>query len=292
VESSQQTGDAPAVTMDPATSKSTVPPSGADLSMQQELLEPDDSWLHDFYKECGREVTLAYTTLNQMKNWAIVVQAAIIAAAVSFTGRVPTIQLSGITRPEFAPMVGASLAYLFTLRFFVRAILCYNNLLRWNQLQRSVINAVLLPQPDARRDGSTRAQRIEALRADINLCYYRWLATIPRKKQFLSNLKLGFGLLLALPAFLTIWGSVALWDVPLVRGIAFFVLGGTGIEIADFLMSGYFNDVAAANRRGVQRNPLEESATTYIVAWIGNLLVAALITAWPLIKHCLARLPP
>ncbi len=36
----------------------------------------DDAWLHDFYKECGREATLAYTTLNQMKNWAMVIAAA------------------------------------------------------------------------------------------------------------------------------------------------------------------------------------------------------------------------
>ena len=34
------------------------------------------TWLHDFYKECGREATLAYTTLNQMKNWAMVIAAA------------------------------------------------------------------------------------------------------------------------------------------------------------------------------------------------------------------------
>src|SRR5687767_6165523 len=89
-----------------------------------------DDWLRDFYKECGREVTLAYTTLNQMKNWAIVVQASIIAAAVSF-GRSQATGESGL----FPILVGALLAYVFTARFFVRAILCYLNLLRWNTLQ-------------------------------------------------------------------------------------------------------------------------------------------------------------
>src|SRR5574341_1741574 len=39
----------------------------------------DQKWLEAFYKECGREVTLAYTTLNQMKNWAMIV----VAAAIS-----------------------------------------------------------------------------------------------------------------------------------------------------------------------------------------------------------------
>src|SRR5947199_10747156 len=90
----------------------------------------DDAWLRDFYKECGREVTLAYTTLNQMKNWAIVVQAAIIASVASF-GRALLQSPKNEADPDLsvAIVIGAVLAYLFTLRFFVRAILCYINLL-------------------------------------------------------------------------------------------------------------------------------------------------------------------
>lgn len=38
--------------------------------------ELDKAWVETFYRECGREVTLAYTTLNQMKNWAMTVVAA------------------------------------------------------------------------------------------------------------------------------------------------------------------------------------------------------------------------
>ena len=40
----------------------------------------DTAWIDTFYKECGREVTLAYTTLNQMKNWAMTIAAAALAA--------------------------------------------------------------------------------------------------------------------------------------------------------------------------------------------------------------------
>lgn len=270
--------------------QSAVSPADAGLNRGHQQLDRDDPWLHDFYKECGREVTLAYTTLNQMKNWAIVVQAAIIAAVVSFSRNAPNEGWSAFARPEFALVVGASLAYLFTLRFFIRAILCYINLLRWNQLQRAVVNAVLLPHPLSRSGGVTAEQHWEALRSDIDLYYHRWLSPIPRKKQVLSNLKLGFGLLLTLPVFFTAWGTVLLWDLPLARGIAFFVLGGTLIEVIDFLMSGFFNDPNAADRKAARKNPLEESPTTYVVAWVVNLLGAGAIAAWPVIRRGLEQL--
>src|SRR5437667_1333397 len=86
-----------------------------------------DSWLHDFYKECGREVTLAYTTLNQMKNWAMIVAAAAISGLSFGT--------SGRHYPNPVMFVGVVIVYVFILRFFVRAILCYINLTRWNKLQ-------------------------------------------------------------------------------------------------------------------------------------------------------------
>src|SRR6266550_7335479 len=81
-------------------------------------------WLENLYKESGREITLAYTTLNQMKNWAIVIAGAILSglALGSAAGTYPS-------KPMF---VGVVIAFAFTLRFFIRAILCYINLSRWN----------------------------------------------------------------------------------------------------------------------------------------------------------------
>ena len=100
----------------------------------------EDDWLHDFYKECGREVTLSYTTLNQMKNWAIVVQGTIIASVAGF-GR--SLLTSGDTSTSreigTAVVIGAVLAHLFTIRFMVRSMLCYINLLRWNVLQSAIV---------------------------------------------------------------------------------------------------------------------------------------------------------
>lgn len=61
----------------------TNEPRSVEQQEQQLPLEKaaklDDKWIENFYKECGREVTLAYTTLNQMKNWAIVIAGALLS---------------------------------------------------------------------------------------------------------------------------------------------------------------------------------------------------------------------
>src|SRR5438046_9006044 len=83
-------------------------------------------WVENFYKECGRETTLAYTTLNQMKNWAMVIAAAFISAIVTLgrpaEGEIKASVLLGM-------YAAAVVAYVFNLRFFIRAILCYINLI-------------------------------------------------------------------------------------------------------------------------------------------------------------------
>src|SRR6202035_267743 len=84
----------------------------------------DEAWLHDFYKECGREATLAYTTLNQMKNWAMVI------AAAALSGLPFGSKSSDYPTPIM--FAGSVIVYTFVLRFFIRAILCYINLIRWN----------------------------------------------------------------------------------------------------------------------------------------------------------------
>jgi len=92
-------------------------------------------WVENFYKECGREITLAYTTLNQMKNWAMVIAGAVLSGLAfgSAAGTYPT-------KPMF---IGVVIAFAFTLRFFIRAILCYINLSRWNTLQRETLEAMI-----------------------------------------------------------------------------------------------------------------------------------------------------
>src|SRR6266436_4969605 len=128
-----------------------------------------DQWLEHFYKECGREVTLAYTTLNQMKNWAVLIVAAVVSAVVA-------VQRTGLGQPQndVAMYIGALIAYVFTLRFFVRAVLCYINLIRWNNLQRSIV-AYKIAKPTS-DNAKTFRQLKDELLEKIDQLYFGWHA--------------------------------------------------------------------------------------------------------------------
>lgn len=125
---------------EPLRESSVAPDKKADDARQQILpqLIDDDKWLDSFYRECGREVTLAYTTLNQMKNWAMVVAAAAISG-LSFSSSAQQNQY-----PSLPMFVGTVVVYVFVLRFYIRAILCYTNLLKWNKLQADCLSLKLL----------------------------------------------------------------------------------------------------------------------------------------------------
>jgi hypothetical protein len=232
--------------------------------MAIDALGLSDKWLENFYKECGREVTLAYTTLNQMKNWAMIVAAAAISGLAFGTG--------AQSFPNERMFVGVAIVYTFVLRFFFRAIICYINLVRWNVLQKSCIQLMLDSKPYQREEAAQR------FREDISLYYFRWLAPIDRKTQLVSNLKLGFALLFVLPLFFLGWGFFNLWASPLVEGMTTFVIGTTVIEVGDFLRSTIFDDRHATERRRSRRItsnfPIPSSRFGYLSAWLAVLIVS------------------
>lgn len=239
----------------------------------------DNDWLRDFYKECGREATLAYTTLNQMKNWAITVQGAIIAAVAAFA------RTSGTSSETvaFPVAVGSVLAYVFTLRFFVRAILCYINLSRWNTLQAAVVELKLVPRD--RSPQLTPEQLEDRLRGHIQNLYHRWLSPSPldRTSQIASNLKLGFGILMTVPTLMIIWSGSLLWGDSLVRGLIVFAAGATMIEAIDFFTSSYFNTVEAAAARKTRQHifPAPKTSLRYIARWVWLLILCSVVALWP-----------
>lgn len=230
--------------------------------------------LKDFYKECGREVTLAYTTLNQMKNWAMVVAAAAISG-LSFS-------TSAQQYPNPVMFVGVVIVYTFILRFFVRAIICYINLSRWNILQFDYIN--LLQAEESKEQAKIESAQQEIAK-HVNDYYTRWLSPLGRRRQVYSTLKLGFALLFALPLFFIGWGIVGLWSSALVKGFTVFAVGTTAVEIRDFLKSSYFDDPAAKDRRpkiekASRTFPVPTSEGSYILSWIVILLVSVGIAYW------------
>ena len=228
----------------------------------------DAKWLEAFYKECGREVTLAYTTLNQMKNWAMIVVAAAISGLSFGT--------AADKYPNVPMFVGTVVVYTFVLRFYLRAILCYINLGRWNRLQHDCVSLVLAAP------GSER-HRLEAeLAASIDTYYHQWRSVYSRQTQLISNLKLGFALFLALPLFFMIWGALSLWPSTTVQGLAFFAIGDTAVEFNDFLKSGYFDNPQAHQRKASKKAPQQlfpapESALMFVGLWmsviVGTILV-------------------
>jgi hypothetical protein len=252
----------------------------------------EGEWLQHFYKECGREATLAYTTLNQVKNWAILIVAAFISAAVGIGKPWAAETLAPEAKVGiYAAAVGT---YVFNLRFFFRAILCYINLLRWNRLQASIVAVKLLPPLP--RAGSAAASEIDLLarlRQDIELYYHEWRSPIGRLDQVLQNLKLGFALVLVFPLLFVVVWAVQFWSHAVVRGLFAFVVGSTLVEFTDFYRSSFFDTperFAVRRSRSNQSSfPRPVSGVGYLVSWAFTLVVTALVALWPEIAKLLPQ---
>jgi hypothetical protein len=239
----------------------------------------NEEWLHDFYKECGRETTLAYTTLNQMKNWAMIVAAAALSG-MSFGSKSSDF-------PTPIMFAGAVIVYTFILRFFVRAMICYVNLIRWNVLQARCVELKLVSDPI--RPGAVAESRERQFRDALQHYYFEWLSPLSRKDQVFQNLKLGFYLLFGLSLFFMIWGATVLWQHYFVRGLVTFAVLNTLLEAHDFFNSKYFDDVAADKRRkarGQARHvfPVPRSRGAFLAGWILNLLASTAVAVWPVIR--------
>src|SRR5205085_1120241 len=92
------------------------------------------AWLERFYAECGREITLSYTVLNQANTWTTTLFAALVAAiainGADYNSNPPTLYY-----PNLILWFYAVLSWVVMLRFFVRASLPLAYLYKWNSLQ-------------------------------------------------------------------------------------------------------------------------------------------------------------
>lgn len=264
----------------------------------------NDKWLGEFYRECGREVTLAYTTLNQMKNWAMVVIAAYFSTVCSlFLKQDNSGDLIGV-------VVGAVIAFVFTLRFYFRSIICYINLVRWNILQRDIISIKIdAPAPDTTvqkkinidflRWNSAQlnvmsdksSSGVESDKSDVKFkndfenYYINWLSPIPRTSQIISSLKIGFALLFIIPLFVIIWGGINYWNSDIVKSVVVFCLGCVFVEFSDFYRSSIFDTPEIRNKRKLQKDHFPTPSTTiyYIKAWVFTVLLSVSAFFWKLI---------
>lgn len=157
--------------------------------------------------------------------------------------------------------------------------MCYINLARWNRLQKEIVNRKLVPfiEIDAPKSG-TDAELIHC----IETFYLKWLSPISRKEQITSNLKLGFGLLFAIPITALILAGAAGWDDRIVKGVLSFVIGGSLIELIDFYRSPLFDTPIARKRRGSRGHsfPGGTGSVKHVFAWILNLFASTLVVYW------------
>jgi hypothetical protein len=243
-------------------------------------IKDDEKWLENFYGECGREVTLAYTTLNQMKNWAIVIAGAVISG-LAFSGSAKKGEY-----PSVPMFVGTIIVYIFILRFYIRAILCYTNLLKWNKLQSGIVELRLLK---SRRNQALSDEQIRRnLADDIRFHYFEFLPTVGRKTQLLSNLKLGFYPLFTLALFFLLQGAISLWSNALVKALTVFAVFTTVLEGYDFFTSGFFDDVNAWKKKKAKAKessifPVPKSRAFFFFGWLINLAISGAVASWSML---------
>lgn len=229
-----------------------------------------NDFLKEFYKECGREVTLAYTTLNQMKNWAIVVTAALLAAFASFWRQGNSSGGDG-SSVWLVALAAASLSLLFNTRFFIRAAICYVNLLRWNRLQKAIVSFKL----EKAEDPGVKSE--QDLLAEIDVYYHQWCSPINRWEQVISNLKLGFGLLLVIPLLVVAVCGLNLYGNPVGMAVLTFVVLGVGVELYEFLTTTFLDTLQVKQRRkavGGFPGPSGRGSTIglWVLAFMGSVL--------------------
>jgi hypothetical protein len=220
---------------------------GCDPTYIYSIKDPD--FIKEFYKECGREVTLAYTTLNQMKNWAIVVTAALMGAFASFWRRG---QDGALTEDvTLVALVAASLSLLFNLRFFIRASICYVNMLRWNRLQNAIAS---FKMGTSRKKAISESELID----EIDTYYHRWASPVGRFEQVSSNLKLGFGLLLAIPTLVVVVCGINSVGDPMAMAVCSFVISGFLIECYEFSTTRFLDVSEKLDKKDRKRARKEE----------------------------------
>lgn len=134
-----------------------------------------DEWLQAYLAETGREIDNASSQLHETTNWSIgVVVAAVTAVAVSET-----------PFPTRWTLVAVAVAWILTVRFFVRSCIAYSYLSRRNKIHRMIV--ALRLGDDESKHGALETE----LRQAIDLYDVQWKSATPLGRLLLSNLKLG-----------------------------------------------------------------------------------------------------
>ena len=212
-------------------------------------------WIEDFYKECGREVSLAYNVLNHSNNWGVTLTAAILA-----TGFLGAIEINNgqITfhYPTIIHWFYIILAWIIMIRFFVRSALGLCNMYRWNTLIKASINILSLSE-----DNPYLAIFERNFAKKVDAYFYKWKS--PKKRRYLiwRNLELMYLWFFLIILALFIWGLIILE-----RNYLYW-LGAT-----IFLGAAIIESILFCNWKGFKYEELNLEHEPYIVdLWKGNI---------------------
>jgi hypothetical protein len=165
----------------------------------------DRKFLDTFYRECGREVTLAYTVLNQTNTWAVTFFAAVMGP--SLVGLVKKSSSGAFTFEYPNPYFWLFLIFAWgiLLRFLQRSALALANMYRWNELATATWEVVAL-----RADHPCQGELNDNLVELVNRLMINWRDPRRRAQVLWGTLKLMYLVPLLVLFVLVAWGIVVL----------------------------------------------------------------------------------
>ncbi|MDY6965679.1 MAG: hypothetical protein SVM80_06890 [Halobacteriota archaeon] len=184
----------------------------------------DREWLRDFYRECGRELSLSYDVINQTNYWGLTVVTAVIVFTIVTSVDTETFKINYPMLPQWYII---TFAWIIMLRFFVRSSLGLVNMHRWNILSRVISRFLSIPEdhPQAQIFKNNCIQMLDAY-------YYRWKSPRRLRKIVWDGLKLMYLWFVIAILSLYVWGLIVLPKDNLfwVFGLVLFLIP-TSIEI-------------------------------------------------------------
>jgi len=179
----------------------------------------EKQWIESFYKECGREVSLAYNVLNQTNTWGVTLGSAVLTAG--FLGAIK-LEVGHIyfNYPNIYQWYFVIVAWIIMLRFFVRSALGLVNMYRWNALIVASTKVLSLPEGHV-----SRPLFLQHLCDAIDAYYYKWQSPIKRTKLLWNNLLLMYLWFFLIILVFFVWGLIKLpKDIYFWLGISAFAI--------------------------------------------------------------------
>lgn len=165
---------------------------------------------------------MSMQTLHTVNYWTVSVILGLLSA-LALIGSYPNVV-------SYAVLIGGT---SLVLRFFVRSLIAYSNLERFNRLQRAALSLLQADQPSE--------QDVRAFHQQVDRLYHRWSCPVSKWRLIWSNSKLaGFTYLFVALVAVAAWTGVALREAWQAQFLSVAGLAILSAEIFLFVNSPYF----------------------------------------------------